>query len=63
MGCIDFKVDDIYQILLGGKPILRQVSQDSHSDIRYAEENKIVEILLLHAHNAGILQTNLFKAV
>jgi hypothetical protein len=34
---------------LNDKPIVREVSQDWHTNISYAEDGKIVEIVLLDA--------------
>jgi uncharacterized protein YuzE len=44
-----FEDDDILQLRLNDKPIVREVSQDWHTNISYAEDGKIVEIVLLDA--------------
>jgi len=54
-----FENDDILQIRLThdgqDKPIVREVSPDWHTNISYAEDGAIVEIVLLDAKKAGLL--------
>ena len=47
MNSIYFENDDILQIRVSNKPIVREVSQDWHTNISYAEDGSIVEIVLL----------------
>lgn len=41
--------EDIFEVRLSGKPIVREVSADWHTNISYAEDGTIVEIVLLDA--------------
>ena len=41
-----FENDDILQIRVSDKPITREVSQDWHTNISYAEDGSVVEIVL-----------------
>ena len=50
-----FENDDILQIRLSDKTITREVSQDWHTNISYAEDGSIVEIVLLDAKKKGLL--------
>ena len=49
MKSIYFENDDILQIRMSDKIIVREVSQDWHTNISYAEDGTIVEIVLLDA--------------
>ena len=55
MKSIYFENDDILQIRVSDKPIMREVSQDWHTNISYAEDGTIVEIVLLDAKKEGLL--------
>lgn len=55
MKSIYFEKDDILQIRVSDKPIAREVSQDWHTNISYAEDGTIVEIVLLDAKKKGLL--------
>ena len=55
MKSIHFENDDILQIRVSDKPITREVSQDWHTNISYAEDGSIVEIVLLDAKKEGLL--------
>ena len=57
-----FENDDILQIRVSDKPITREVSQDWHTNISYAEDNSIVEIVLLDAKKEGLLPLEFRKA-
>ena len=46
---IYFKNDGILRIRVSEKQIVRGVSQDWHTNISYAEDGSIVEIVLLDA--------------
>lgn len=52
---IYFENDDILQIRVSEKQIVREVSQDWHTNISYAEDGSIVEIVLLDAKKEGLL--------
>jgi hypothetical protein len=55
MKSIYFEDDDILQIRVSDKPIVREVSQDWHTNISYAEDGTIVEIVLLDAKKEGLM--------
>ena len=59
---IYFENDDILQIRMSNKPIVREVSQDWHTNINYAEDGTIVEIVLIDAKKEGLLPVE-FKKV
>ena len=46
---IYFENDDILQILVSEKQIVRELSQDWHTNVSYAEDGSVVEIVLLDA--------------
>ena len=52
---IYFENDDILQIRVSRKQIVRKVSQDRHTNISYADDGSIVEIVLLDAKKEGLL--------
>jgi uncharacterized protein YuzE len=56
-----FADDDILQIRVADKPIVREVSQGWHTNISYAEDGTIVEILLLDAKQEGLLPLRVWK--
>ena len=62
MKSIYFENDDILQIRMSNKPIVREVSQDWHTNISYAEDGTIVEIVLLDAKKEGLLPVEFRKA-
>jgi len=62
MKSIYFEDDDILQIRVSDKPIVREVAQDWHTNIRYAEDGSIVEIVLLDAKKEGLLPVQYQKA-
>ena len=62
MKSIYFEDDDILQIRVSGKPIVREVSQDWHTNISFAEDGSIVEIVLLDAKKEGLLPVQYQKA-
>ena len=62
MKSIYFENDDILQIRMSDKPIVREVSQDWHTNISYAEDGTIVEIVLLDAKKEGLLPVEFIKA-
>ena len=57
-----FENDDMLQIRMSDKPIVREVSQDWHTNISYAEDGTIVEIVLLDAKKEGLLPVEFRKA-
>ena len=48
-----FEDDDILQIRVSDKPIVRETSQGWHTHISYAEDGSTVEIVLLDAKANG----------
>ncbi len=66
MKAIYFEDDDILQIRLlregQDKPVVREVSQDWHTNVGYAEDGTIVEIVLLDAKKQGLLPVEHRKA-
>ena len=62
MKTIYFENDDILQIRVSDKPIVREVSQDWHTNISCAEDGTIVEIVLLDAKKEGLLPLEFRKA-
>ena len=55
MKSIYFESDDILQIRVSDKPVVREVSQDWHTNISYAEDGSIVEIVLLDVKKEGLM--------
>lgn len=55
MKSIYFENDDILQIRASDKAIVREVSQDWYTSISYAEDDTIVEIVLLDVKEFGLL--------
>ncbi len=62
MKSIYFENDDILQIRVSDKPIVREVSQGWHTNISCAEDGSIVEIVLLDAKKEGLLPLEHRKA-
>ncbi len=47
--CSYLEKEDIFEVRLSDKPIVREMSPDWHTNISYAEDGTIVEIVLLDA--------------
>jgi len=62
MKSLYFESDDILQIRLSDKAIAREVSQEWHTNISYAEDGTIVEIVLLDARKEGLLPVEFRQA-
>ena len=62
MKSIYFEKDDILHIRVSGKAIVREVSQGWHTNISYAEDGTIVEIVLLDAKKEGLIPMELRQA-
>lgn len=60
---IYFAGDDILQIRMSDKPIVREVSQDWHTHISYAEDGSVAEVVVLDAHRQGLLPVEIRKRV
>ena len=56
-----FEEDDILQIRVSDKPIVREVSQGWNTNVSYAEDGSIVEIVLLDAKKEGLLPVEFRK--
>ena len=56
-----FEDDDILEIRVSDKPIVREVSQGWHTNISYAEDGSVVEIVLLDAKKEGLLPVEFRK--
>ena len=52
---ICFENDGILQICVSDKQIAREVSQGWHTNISYAGDGSIVEVVLLDAKKVGLL--------
>ena len=63
MKAIYIEGDDILKIRVSNKPITCEASQDWHTHISYAEDNSIVEIVLLGAMKVGFLPLNYRQTV
>lgn len=48
-----YEEDDILVLRLADKPVTRELSQDWHTQISYAEDGSIVEIVILDARKIG----------
>lgn len=55
MKSIYLKNDDILQIRVSEKQIVREISQEWHTNISFAEDGSIVEFVLLDAKKEGLL--------
>ena len=62
MKSIYFENDDILQIRVSDKLIVREVSQGWNTNISYAEDGSIVAIVLLDAKKEGLLPLEYRKA-
>ena len=62
MKSIYFENDDILHIRVSDKTIVREVSQGWHTNISYAEDGTIVEIVLLDAKKEGLMPMELRQA-
>jgi hypothetical protein len=57
-----FEEDDILVINLSDKPIVREVSQDWHTSISYAEDGSTVKIVILDAKKKRGLPTGNYSS-
>ena len=62
MKSIYFENDDILQIRVSDKPVVREISQSWNTNISYAEDGSIVEIVWLDAKTEGLLPLEYRKA-
>ena len=47
--------DDILEIRLSDKPIVREASQDWNVNVSYADDGSVVELVILDAVKAGVM--------
>lgn len=57
-----FEDDDILEIRLSDKEIVREVSHGWNTNISYAEDGSVVEIVLLDARKEGLFPVVMGKA-
>lgn len=62
MKSIYFEDEDILQIRVSDKPIVREISQGWNTNVSYAEDDSIVEIVLLDAKKEGLLPVEFKRA-
>jgi uncharacterized protein YuzE len=62
MKSIYFEDGDILQIQVSDKPIVREISHGWNTNISYAEDGSIVEIVLLDARKEGVIPVQLKTA-
>lgn len=62
MKSVYFEDDDILQIRVSDKPIVRETSQGWNTNVSYAEDGSIVEIVLLDAKKEGLLPLEFKRA-
>lgn len=62
MKSVYFEDDDILQIRVSDKPITRETSHGWNTNISYAEDGSVVEIVLLDAKKHGLLPLEFKKA-
>jgi len=55
MKAVYYEQDDILEIRVSDKPVAREVSQGWNTNISFAEDGSIVEILLLDAKKEGLV--------
>lgn len=48
-----YEADDILVLHMSDKPIVREVSQDWNTHINYAEDESVVEVVILEARASG----------
>jgi uncharacterized protein YuzE len=61
--CTYFDKDDIFQIYLSNKPIVREVSADWHTHLSYAQDGSIVGLVCLDAKKAGLLPSGFMSKI
>jgi len=62
VACSYREEEDLFHIRLSNKQVVREVSQGWHTNISYAEDGSIVEIVLLDAKKEGLLPLEFRKA-
>jgi Protein of unknown function (DUF2283) len=60
--CSYLENEDTLHICLSDKPVTRETSPNWHTNISYAEDGSIVEVVLLDFSTLGELNSQLLKA-
>lgn len=55
MKAVYYEQDDILEIRVSDKPVVREVSQGWNTNVSFAEDGSIVEIVLLDAKKEGLV--------
>ncbi|WP_309639798.1 DUF2283 domain-containing protein [Methylibium sp.] len=55
MKAVYYEQDDILEIRVSNKPVVREVSQGWNTNVSFAEDGSIVEIVLLDAKKEGLV--------
>ena len=59
MKTVYYEQDDILEIQVSDKPVVREVSQGWNTNASFAEDGSIVEIVLLDAKKEGLMPLEL----
>ncbi len=59
MKTVYYEQDDILEIRVSDKPVVREVSQGWNTNVSFAEDGSIVEIVLLDAKKEGLVPLEL----
>ena len=59
MKAVYYEHDDILEIRVSDKPATRELSQGWNTNVSYAEDGSIVEIVLLDAKKQGLVPLDL----
>ena len=59
MKTVYYEQDDILEIRVSDKPVVREVSQGWNTNVSFAEDGSIVEIVLLDAKKEGLMPLEL----
>ena len=59
MKAVYYEQDDILEIRVSDNPAVREVSQGWNTNVSYAEDGSIVEIVLLDAKKQGLVPLDL----
>lgn len=59
MKAVYYEQDDILEIRVSDKPVVREVSQGWNTNVSFAEDGSIVEIVLLDAKKEGLVPLEL----
>ena len=59
MKAVYYEQDDILEIRVSDKPVVSEVSQGWNTNVSFAEDGSIVEIVLLDAKKEGLMPLEL----